>query len=802
MKDVKKIYFVGNAHLDPVWMWRWQEGAAEAKATIRSALDRMKEYPEFVFLCAASQVFAWIEEFDPAMFEEIRERVSEGRFLLMGGWWIQPDCNLPSGEGFARQSLYGQRYFYEKFGKTATIGYNVDSFGHNAMIPQILQKSGMNCYFFMRPSPAEKEMESDVFRWFSPDGSNVLAYRLMAKYNFFFNNLEELDEILGRTVAVEKNESGIGAVFYGVGNHGGGPTKRCIETVFDYRRAHPELEVCFAKGEDFFADLEQSGARIPELHDDLQHHASGCYAAVSEIKELVRRAETRLLSAETFDMMRARLCGRALQTRRLAEAWQNVLFCHFHDILGGCCIKDAYRDAREMMGESLSVAAKLENNALQVLSWSIDTSDASKGTPIILFNPHPFAVTESVQVNQQVERITDMSGAPVLLQAVHSPAACCKARTDTMFRATVPAYGYTTYFITPLAEEEAPLSEHPLRVWENGLENDCLRVEFEKHTGYITSIYDKLNDRELVEGYAAVPVVIDEYKHDTWSHALNFFTRELGSFADAELDVIEQGPIRVTLRVKSRYNDSQLVQYFSLTEGQAMLEVSAEVNWQEKHKLLKLAYPTTVTEPQAFYEIPFGEIERPCDGEEEPGHTWISVQNKQSGCAIINNNRYSFSVKASTMYLTVIRSPLYGDHDKGRDDLTPFTDQGLSEFRYAFLPIGVESRGELIRAAKQLNTPLTQIVENNHQGSLPLSYTGIACDAPNVFVSAFKAAEDGSGTVIRIYETDGKTTAVTLSGDLLPHPLSVTLTPYSVNTYLLPKGAEAWHEVLMTELEK
>ena len=182
MKNKTQLFAVGNAHLDPVWQWRWQEGSAEAKATVRSALDRMKEFPDFKFVCSSASVYRWIEEFDEEMFEEIKARVAEGRFVVVGGWHVQPDCNLPSGEGFARQTLYAQRYFKEKLGVTAKVGYDVDSFGHNANLPQILKKSGMDSYIFMRPCPTEKEMDSDVFNWVSHDGSSVLTYRILDPY--------------------------------------------------------------------------------------------------------------------------------------------------------------------------------------------------------------------------------------------------------------------------------------------------------------------------------------------------------------------------------------------------------------------------------------------------------------------------------------------------------------------------------------------------------------------------------------------------------------------------------------------
>ena len=167
----KKLYMIGNAHLDPVWLWNWQEGFQEVKATFRSALDRMKENDDFIFSCSSSAFYEWVEKNNPEMFEEIRERITKGQWELVGGWYIQPDCNIPCGESFVRQGLYAQRFFLEKFGKMATTGYNVDSFGHNGMLPQILQKSGMENYIFMRPMPLEKGLPSRIFWWKSLDGS-------------------------------------------------------------------------------------------------------------------------------------------------------------------------------------------------------------------------------------------------------------------------------------------------------------------------------------------------------------------------------------------------------------------------------------------------------------------------------------------------------------------------------------------------------------------------------------------------------------------------------------------------------
>ena len=171
----RTLHLVGNSHIDPVWLWQWPEGLQEVRATFRSALDRMTEYPEFIFTSDSAAYYEWIEEIDPDMFEEIRERVAEGRWEIVGGWWVEPDCNLPSGESFVRQALFSQRFFLERFGRIATVGYNVDPFGHNAMLPQLLKRAGMDSYVFMRPGPHEYRLPGPIFWWRSPDGSRVLA---------------------------------------------------------------------------------------------------------------------------------------------------------------------------------------------------------------------------------------------------------------------------------------------------------------------------------------------------------------------------------------------------------------------------------------------------------------------------------------------------------------------------------------------------------------------------------------------------------------------------------------------------
>ncbi len=820
--EKKNIFLIGNAHLDPVWQWRWQEGSMEAKSTIRSALDRMKEFPDYKFVCSSASVYRWVEEFDPEMFEEIKARVAEGRFFVVGGWHVQPDCNLPSGEAFARQSLYAQRYFKEKLGVTATVGYNVDSFGHQGMMPQILKKSGMDSYIFMRPGHHEKEMETDLFNWVSPDGSSVLTYRIADGYNSFFESMEALENRLNQVIDYTKadNTDAI-PFFYGVGNHGGGPTVRNLELLTEYSKNHPELTIKFADIREFFDYVRESGAEVPEHHDDLQHHAAGCYATVHTIKNGIRRSETELSAAETFNMLSGLLCGKPAKNEELADAWREVCFCHFHDSMDGCSIREVYDDADLMLGSARRTAAVVENNALQTISWNVDTSAKEKGLPVVLFNPNSFDVDELVLLNKGVSvgrgrdegmtmRILDGAGNEVPCQQVHSTTHECTWRTDTLFKAHVPAMGYAVYYIEKVEAKpvESTVSATPYAdvLTANKhegtiLENEFYRIQFEMYTGYITSFVDKRTGKELISGRAAVPTVIDEYYHDTWSHAKTFFTDVMARFGDAEVTVVENGPVRATVKVVSRYNTSSLTQYFSLAAGSDKMAVRAWADWHEKYKMLKIAWPMAVENPKAFYEMPFGVIERPADGEEEPGLMWTAVKGDDAGFALVNNNTYSSSVCGGTIYQTVLRSPIYGDHGGPRTDESEFTDQGRIEFNYELMPVA-DSWVPVIRAARQLNKPVTNIIETWHDGKLKAqSWSALNVDKDNVILSAVKRSEDGKGLIVRLYEVDGVETPVTVSGELLRVPLKVTFTPYSANTYYLADDADEWKEVLFTEYD-
>ncbi|SFI76147.1 alpha-mannosidase [Paenibacillus sp. UNC496MF] len=798
----RKLYMIGNAHLDPVWLWQWQEGFQETKATFRSALDRLKEYGDFIFTNSSAANYEWVERNDPAMFEEIRARVAEGRWQIVGGWWVQPDCNIPGGESFARQGLYGQRYFKEKLGVTAKVGYNVDSFGHHGMLPQILKKSGMDYYVMMRPMPNEKGLPSRLFHWESDDGSRVLAFRIPFEYCTWG---QELEHHVRRCMGEMKAPLDDLMVFYGVGNHGGGPTKANIESL-RAMNARPDFpEIVFAGPNDFFADVERKGLRLPVVHDDLQHHASGCYAAHSGIKQWNRQAENRLIAAEKWSALAQRVTGLPYP-EDFRRAWTNVLFNQFHDILAGTSLEAAYEDARNMHGEAMSIADRNLNDAVQSLSWNIGIEQVEGMKPIVVFNPHAWNSTVNVELEigglKDGMALTDDAGRRVAYQTVQSQATA-GGRSRLSFVADLPPLGYRVYKLLPAAKE-APSGERPfgwqpegqpVEAGDRRLENDRLRIEFDPATGFMTSLYDKRAGFEVLRSAGARPVVLED-RSDTWSHNVIHFNKTIGDFVATSVRRVEHGPVKSVVRVTSEYGRSTLVQDFTLYRELDYVDVAVTVDWRERFKMLKLVFPVNLVFTKQTYEIPYGFKEREHNGEEEPGQSWVDyggiVRDGTAvyGLSLMNDAKYSYSIHNKELALTVLRSPIYAHHDPlvpDPDGHYSFIDQGIQRFRYRLLPhAGSWEEAGTVKRALELNQAPTVVIETYHDGELPQRASYLSVDRDNVVVSAVKRSEDNDDLIVRCYETAKEAVRATIALPRAGRSFEADFGPCEIKTFRVP----------------
>lgn len=813
MAEHQPIHLIGNAHLDPVWLWRWQQGYAEIKATFQSALDRLEEFPDFIFTCSSAAYYQWVEENAPEMFAEIKKRVQEGRWVLAGGWWVQADCNTPCGESFARQALYSQRYFLSRFGKTATFGYNVDSFGHNGMLPQLLKLSGMKHYVFMRPDPNEKDLPAHLFWWESPDGSRIMAYRIPFSYGQHFPlqdktrspEQQKLEAI--RDLADSEQTPFMG--FYGVGNHGGGPTIKSLHNMQDLQKQWGEDKLIFSSPDSYFQEVETYSQFLPVVRDDLQHHASGCYSAHSAIKALNRRAEQRLLAAEKLASLACRMLDLPYPAKQLQQAWEIVLFNQFHDILGGCSIIEAYDDATEAYGEALNLAARVLNSSLQKLAWSIDTMpaedacrskegdwklwyDRNYATPLVVFNPTAWPAEIPVQVGAKLAAIKEDSGQELPIQQVRTSQTNGNELQDTLFVAALPALGYKVYWCSKEKEVRKYPECQSLKVENTALENDYIRVEWNKKNGYIASCYSKSLDWEMFKGNSAVPKVIDEKECDTWCHNVFTFADQVGEFGDADMQILEKGPLRACIRVTSRYNLSILRQDFYLYHDSAEITVRVMLDWREKYKQLKLAFPVNVARPRPTYEIAYGAITRLANGTEEHGQQWADISGdhagKQCGLTLINDSKYSYAAVDSELRLTAVRSPLYADHYGQRDGLGEYMDQGIQRFTYKLSPhAGNWQEAEAARKAALLNVPAVHLLETYHPGDMPRCFIGIELSNPAIHLTVYKRAENNRGYIIRLQETAGKEGTADLKLNMLQRDLKdIHFRPQEIRSFFVP----------------
>ncbi len=795
---MKTFHMVGNAHLDPVWLWDWREGYQENQATLLSALQRLEEFEDFVFTCSSAQFYEWIEESNPELFSRVKKHVDSGRWVIVGGWWVQPDCNIPGAEAFARHSLISQTYFKEKFGRTARTGYCVDSFGHNAMLPQILKLSGMDNYVFQRPSAKENpELPGCLFAWQSPDGSRVNTFRLPIGYCIS-------SEIPARVEQFEKEfvpqlPAGVEDImfFYGVGNHGGGPTIANIETVKELQSSKQDVEIAFSDPDKFFDKI--AGCDLPVLEGDLQHHAAGCYAAESTIKTMNRRAENGLLSAEKWSVLAEKM-GLRRSFEDLTPQWKQLLFNQFHDTLAGTGLERAYYDARNQLGEVVSVSDRVQTQALRALSYQINIPLDDTKLPVVVFNPHSWPVEAPVEVetgtfaNIPVRdgiMVMDHVGRRVPSQKIDSS---CKlnGRFRITFMAKVPALGYATYFLAAEtnADQVVPPQEDLV------LENEYLRVEFDRATGGIASMFDKRTEQQILSAPTSA-VVIDDRDTDTWGHTLVRLDNREGAFSATQFKVMDHGQVRTCLKVRSAYGDSSLTQVYSLYAGEAQLHVDATVNWQEKRRALKLEFPVNVLDGQAAVEIPFGHLNKKMDGKEEPMQQWADISGtapagdcaccgeRGIGLSVINDSKYSVDFHDNTIAITALRSPVYAHHDPyvlREDEDYSYIDQGIQHFSYALIPhSGDWRKAGTAKAAALLNQPLTTTFETFHGGSLPQRSGFFAVDCDNVIMTALKKSYRGDDIILRMYESAGVETDASIG--VMNAAFKAHFRPYEIKTF-------------------
>ena len=780
------IRVVGNAHIDMAWLWPWTETVEVVKDTFTTALQLMKEYPDFTYSQSSVQDFAWLQEKYPALFREIQQRVKEGRWELVGGMWVEPDLNMPDGESMVRQLLVGKRWFKRYFDKDVTIGWNPDTFGYSWQLPQIYQKSGIDTFVTQKMAWNANEsawretftFPYKLFWWQSPDGSRVLTY-FPHGYGGGISPAS-----LSQDIADYVPATGFPEIMhlYGVGDHGGGPTRQMVDEAV--RLKDPSVvfpKVQFSSARAFFDDAEKAidaGSLKPPVWNSelyLAYHR-GCYTTQSETKKLIRQNEELLQNAEKFAALSFLSANRPYSTSDFEEIWKRVLFDQFHDIMPGSGIAVNYADAERNLTDASLRSQKILDGALDSLNARIDTH--GEGIPVVVYNPLSWDRPGSVKVDA-VEppaglhlEARDSGGQPLLSQVVSSDAAARKVTLDVMVK-SVPAMGYEVIHLVAAANPRPVQST--LKVDGTAIENEFFRLNIDPKTGCVTSLVDKAGNHEavapggcgnLLQAFKDVPRT-----QDAWEIRFDEDVWDLKQ--PRSVSVIEHGPERAVVRIEHTFRaptrkdgpDSTIQQDIAVYAGVPRIDVNTRVDWHEQHVLLKAGFPVNAHSDKATFEIPYGTIERPTTRNtpeeqsmfEVPALRWGDLSNETQGFSLLNASKYGYDAKGNVIRLSLLRSPQMPAPD-GR-----IADQGVHEFTYAlYAHAGGWKEANTMRQGYELNYPLIASVAQPHAGPWPAKQSLSRIDAGNAILTVMKKAEDDDGLIFRFYEFEGKATGVRL----------------------------------------
>ncbi len=800
-----RFHMIAQAHIDPVWLWPWSEGVSVVHSTFRSALDRMNETPDFCFTASSAQFFQWVAENDPAMLAEIRKRVEEGRWNIVGGWWVEPDVNIPCGESLVRQGLYGQLTFEKLVGRRATVAFNPDSFGHAGTLPQIFKLQGMENYVFMRPQPHEKSLPADIFLWEGPDGTQILNYRIPISYN----DTGPVKNRIKQIIAQFKNQPVKSFMsFYGAGDHGGGATKEYINSILELQKEKGAPVVIFSTPERYFKEIrEDKTLNLPVVKDDLQHHAVGCYTAWTEIKKLNRQSEEALITAEKISTIGSAKWEFDYPHEEFTRAWERVLFLQFHDSLAGTSLYDHEITVREGYGKALDTAHQAAYMALQKLEWQVPAEDPASQY-ILVFNPHAWEVKTHIEYDlnwrdlQNPSRVEDEQGNSLVHQWT-SGSSEAGSRRKLILGTSIPPCSYRQLRIK---EGNPAPSKNIVKAEGNEMENEYLRVKVSE-SGKI-GIYDRENGIEIFTGGSTGcrAVVIDD-PSDTWSHDIKSFTNEIGEFGKAVIKVIETGPLRAIIRSINNYGNSSLIIDWILYAGSRQLEANVTLDWHEHLKMLKFSFPVDVAEPTATFEIPYGHIVRETNGNEEPGQRWIDLTGIKNGntygLTVLNDAKYGYSVSGSDMRISVTRSAVYAHHqpkklEPGKEYI--WMDQGIQTFRMLLVPHkGGWQENNIIRIAEEFSSSPLIIYQGIHLGKMPKSDSFLSIDAANIIIKVIKKSEKNNDIIIRMIESLGIKSEANLKATFINFEWSGNFRPFEIKTLRINRKTGEIKEVNLLE---
>ena len=824
---MKRLHLVCNAHIDPVWLWEWPEGAGEALSTFRTAAQFCEEFEDFVFCHNEAILYRWVEEFEPALFRRIRKLVRRGRWNILGGWHLQPDCNMPSGESFVRQVAAGRRYFREKFGVDVRTAANLDPFGHSRGLVQILAKSGYHSYLFCRPDRSFLELPAEEFAWVGFDGSEITALRAEAHYNSKEGGARAKAEDWLKAHAGRARS----LLLWGIGDHGGGASRRDLEDLAALRSERRDVEIRHSTAEAYFEELAASGRRLPRVARDLNPWAVGCYTTMARVKRRHRELENELFSAEKMAAAASFQGLLEYPAAELREAERDLLFAEFHDILPGSSVGPGEEGAVRLLDHGLEILSRVKARSFFALAAGEDVADEGE-IPIFVHNPHPFAVRTIVECEFEEHEPNfgggylrpkmsrDGRGLPCQPEKELSNLSI-EWRKKAVFEAELEPGALNRFSCRLERVDAAPKPD--LRP-----EDGAFRFrtgELEAAIGAETGLLDayKVGGEDFLAAGAFRPIVLAD-NADPWGMGVRRFRDPAGAFAHLgpeaaarfsgiapgpvpSVRVIEEGEVRTVIESVFGYGDSFLRLRYAVPRRGAEIEVEALVFWNEKDRMLKLSLPTVF--PAAAYrgQVAYGAQDLPADGDEAVSQKWSAVVARDRGLAmtVINDGTYGSDFSDGELRISLLRSPAHAADPGGgtpmlrQDRFIPRIDQGERVFRF-WLNAGPEKmrldavdREALVRNEKPF--VLSYFPPGRGNKSRPFAVLG----DPVVQLAAAKKAERGGDLILRLFEPTGRPRTTTLALPFAAAEIRVSLGGFEIKTLAFNPRTKKFREVDLLE---
>ena len=789
------IRFVGQGHIDTAWLWTIRESVRKTARTMSNVLALMDQYDDFTFAFSQPQLFEFIKDHYPEIYERMKVRIAEGRLELVGNAWVEMDVNLPSGEALIRQLLYGRAYFMEEFGKASDVYYMPDVFGYTWALPQIIKRSGIKYFFTSKIVHNEvTRFPHSLFNWQGVDGTRVMSYMQRINYNGLYTP-KTVDSLYRRFD--EKHISENLLMTYGFGDGGGGPVYEMLETGKRLQEFPGLQKTQFGTAADFFKDNEAVKDELPTWNDEMYFEMHrGTFTAQARTKMQNRECELLYRNAEIMASMAMIYGTFDSPNAELLPGYKRLLTNQFHDILPGSSIAEVYDEIEDDYAKVRGIGETVLERARKVV---LDNTEHQAGD-IAVFNYLSWQHRGFVHVENGPDY------AAVKDKATGKISPCTRIEKDgrkyLCFEAEVSPMGVGVYepaVAVAIADTNIAKSAYCL-------ENEYLKVSI-NDKGELESVYDKEAAREVLAAPSNVLAVYEDKpaQSDAWDIDLEYRNKKWCAQPIEEPQLIKNSPLMAIVRVKRSFHKSTFTQDIILRKGSKRIDFETHADWQECQKLLKAEFALDILANKATYEIQFGAIERSNYSNisqdrakfEVCGHKWADMSESGYGAAILNNCKYGYDAMENNLRLTLLTASIQPD---------PQADIGEQCFTYSLLPhVATWQEGGVVQEGYELNVPLEGLVCTDDVTKKADVASVVSSTSDNVIVDTIKAAEDGRGLIIRVYEATGSKTNASLhtgfdlasvgecnmmedDEDRLPHNLKsfdFCIKPYEIKTFRL-----------------